>query len=30
MPTRNILLDRAIPAVHLCPMNIPDRKAALS
>jgi hypothetical protein len=29
-PARNILLDRAIPVVNLCLMNIPDRKAALS
>jgi hypothetical protein len=29
-PARNMLLDRAIPAVHSRPMNIPYWKAALS
>ena len=27
---RNLFLDRAIAAMHLCPMNISHRKAALS
>ena len=28
--SRNMLLDWTIPALYLCPINIPNRKAAIS
>ena len=27
---RNMLLDWTIPALYICPINIPNRKAAIS